>query len=276
MNIKRSIKYLKSNLYLLFFVLSLGLHAQKDTIYADENDFPISKEIFNKKLSAPIYYGLRFDTDTLVLQKIKLRYDFGEITPNTKHQLFKLLNKRHQIDTTKTLVIHYQDTLKAMSEFPKQSKVVYYDSLDNEIKTLNKVTRNPYGMKIDLSNYKKVVKHKHIQSYKSFLYWNKKCNKSYKKYDKTAAILHFYNFNTGHPNVVNNLTWYQDYGSLLKKLFFQDKKKFYTVIIKPSGAFYLEHYESYFTSHDLLNPEKWNTIKADFDKRYKALNNTNI
>ena len=276
LKIKESLKYLKSILSLVLFVLSVGVYGQRDTIYVDENDKPISKEIFNNKLNSPIYSGLRFDADTLILQKIEFKYNFGNITPSVKNQLFKLLNKRHQIDTTKTLVIHYQDTLRAKSDFPKENKTVYYDSLNNEIEKITKKTQVPGGVKIDFSNFYKVSKHVHIQNYSGFLRGQKTCVRSYKKYDKTASVLHFYNINNGHPNVLKKLRWYQDYGGLLKKLFFQDKKKFYTVIIKPSGEFFIEYHENYFTMCDLLNPEKWNTIKVDFEQKYKALNNTTI
>ena len=276
LKIKESLKYLKSILSLVLFVLSVGVYGQRDTIYVDENDKPISKEIFNNKLNSPIYSGLRFDADTLILQKIEFKYNFGNITPSVKNQLFKLLNKRHQIDTTKTLVIHYQDTLRAKSEFSKISKIVYYDSLGKEVKTTIKSHQVSEGARFEFVTKGKATKRVYHESYRDFIYVKKLCYKSYKKYDKTASVLHFYNINNGHPNVLKKLRWYQDYGGLLKKLFFQDKKKFYTVIIKPSGEFFIEYHENYFTMCDLLNPEKWNTIKVDFEQKYKALNNTTI
>lgn len=251
---------------MLFFVLSLGLHAQKDTIYADENDFPISKEIFNKKLSAPIYYGLRFDTDTLVLQKIKLKFYIGELESNTKHQLFKLLNKRHQIDTTKVLIIHYSDTLKLPNEFPKRNYVVFKDSLDNIVKVIQGPTTF-----VDLNKIRSVKKQEHFWSYKTFIREQKKCMKSHVKYKDEAQVLHFYNQNNGHPEKLNELRWYKDYGLVIKKILMSIENEFDVIIIHPDGDFYVQkgYLEFYYPYKDLIEKRNWETHNKAFLEKMK-------
>ncbi|ULC60526.1 hypothetical protein MBM09_05925 [Flaviramulus sp. BrNp1-15] len=269
---------------IVFFIISINLNAQKDTIYVDENDDYISKQVFYKKMNSPIYHGLRFDTDTLVLQTIRFKYYFGNLSSPIKSQLFKLLNKRHQIDTSKTLIIHYLDTLRAKSEYSKKNTVVFYDSLNRVIKPLIKSSQISDGVKFDFTNYNKVAKHKHIQNYRRFLKLNKKCTKRYYKYNnkhnEKVSVFHFYNVNNGHPNEFKELRWFKDYASLLKKLFFDENANTNFAIIKPSGEFLVYYPDKHFNNYhvtflNLLNNETWNEIKISFEKEFETINKLN-
>ncbi|MBP0905146.1 hypothetical protein ACFSKN_05800 [Mariniflexile gromovii] len=262
---------------LFLFVLNLSVvYAQRDTIYVDENGKSISKKVFANKMNSSIYYGMRYSGDSLVLQEINYRYRFGQLMPIPKSQLFKLLNKRHGIDTTKTLVIHYIDTLLAKSKFPKHNKIVSYDSLGHEIKNPIKSHRISDGVVFDLNNLRKVAKHVHVQNHRSFIKSYKSCVRKFKKLKNDNVLFHFYNYNEGHPNEVKQVKWYQDHGGLLKKMFVQGKNQFNSLIIKPSGEFFVEYKESYKIQYYILESEGWDKIKNDFETQYSGLNNIDI
>ena len=238
----------KFNFLIIVFLLVLSRgYAQLDTLYLDESDRLITKTIFQHKTGSPLYHGLRFDTDTLVLNKVRFNYYFGKLTPSVKTQFFKLLNKRHQIDTTKTLIIHYQDTLKTQDQFPEKDSIVYLDSLSE--------------------------RHIHLWGYDSFLNANKKCIKNHNKYKKTSELLHFYGHNLGHPNNVKKLVWYKDYGLIIKKLFADSYRNFKIIIIHSDGEFFVESRLNEIPNNHLIRRKKWDDYKADFVRRCKALNN---
>ncbi|APY10037.1 hypothetical protein BWZ22_01725 [Seonamhaeicola sp. S2-3] len=264
---------MKLIIVLLAIMHSPMLFGQQDVIHIDENGKSISANVFKTKISSSIYHGVRYDTDSLVLQEIKYNYRFGKLLPNAKKQLFQLLSLRHQIDTTRILMIHYIDTLRAVSEFPKKSSTILYDSLNQEIKSVQKTITYPLGgVKIDLSNNQKVYKQEHVLNYRDFINSYKRCYRRYRKY-KQVSVFHFYDYNNGHPNELKKLKWFQDYGGVLKKLFFNEKSRGYNVIIKPSGEFFIEYRENHITFDDLINSKKWNEMKINFDKEIKVLNN---
>lgn len=259
-------KFLSLFFFLFFFIFSASIYGQLDTIYADENDHYISKDEFHRKVNSSIYYGVRFNTDTLVLQKIRFRYYLGSLPTTVKTQLFKLINKRHQIDTTKTLIIHYIDTLKSVDEFPKRSGVVYRDSLNNIVEIPNTATF------IDFSSIGGIKKHEHIWNYKKFINQHKKCVKEHQKFNDEANVLHFYNYNNGHPDIVKNLKWYRDYGSVIKKIFTDSYKNFQQIIIYPNGDFYIQAMNTNILYDDLVKKTNWDKHKDDFLKKMELLN----
>lgn len=259
-------KFLNAVFLVCFFMCSVCVHGQLDTLYADENDYRISKDEFYKKVNSSIYYGLRFETDTLVLQKVRFRYYLGSLPFTIKSQLFKLLKKRHQIDTTKTLVIHYTDTLKSAEEFPKRSKVVYRDSLNNNVNIPIS------GTFIDFNKIRSIKKHEHIWSYKEYVNQHKKCIKAHQKYSASASVLHFYNHDNGYSHTVKNPMWFKDHGSVIKKVFADSYKNFQQVIIYPNGDFYIQAMNSNIPYDDLVKKENWDTYKNDFLKQMELLN----
>ncbi|WP_179352537.1 hypothetical protein [Winogradskyella vidalii] len=101
------------------------LEYAKDTIYSDVEYFNISKKAHNTKLKSKLFSSVKYENDTLVLYRLRQSYLFGELDELKKNQLFLLFSNRNKIDTTKIMVIHYQDTLKKISEFPKESGIVY-------------------------------------------------------------------------------------------------------------------------------------------------------
>lgn len=259
-------KYLNSVFFLLFVICFGHIYGQQDTIYVDEKDHYISKDAFYKKMNSSIYYGLRFDMDTVMLQKIRFKYYLGSLLPTVKSQLHKLLNKRHQIDTTKTLVIHYTDTLKSATEFAKRSKVIYRDSLNNIVSIPDS------GSFIDFNKIRTIKKHEHIWSYKEYINQHKKCVKNHQKYEEVVSVLHFYNHNNGHPDEVKNVKWFKDDGSIIKRIFADSYKNFQQIIIYPNGDFYIQAMGNNIPYEDLMRKKDWDNHKDDFLEKVKLLN----
>jgi hypothetical protein len=259
-------KFLNAIFFLSLVMCSISMHGQSDTIYLDEKDHYISKDAFYRKMNSSIYYGMRFDMDTIVLEKIRFKYYLGSLPLTLKSQLHKILHKRHQIDTTKTLVIHYIDTLKSAAEFAKRSSIVYRDSLNNIVKIPNSDSF------IDFDKVRTIKKHEHIWSYKEFINQHKKCTKNHQKYEDVASVLHFYNHNNGHPDEVKNVKWFKDHGSIVKKIFADSYKNFQQIIIYPNGDFYIQAMDSKIPYEDLLRKINWENHKDDFLKEMRLLN----
>ncbi len=249
-----------------FFVYSFNVFSQLDTIYADENDKIVSKQIFFQKFNSKIYHALSFKTDTVVLQKLRFSHYFGKLNSTTKNQFFKLLSKKHEIDTTKTLIIHYLDTLKSIDEFPKKTEVVYRDSLNNIVKLPSG------GNTLYFDKIRKIKKHKHFFNHTSFINNYKRCIRKHKKYDDVALILHFYGHNNGHPNEYKKVKWYNDYGSLIKKMFTDKYKNFDLIIIHPDGEFYIQARRNDIPYKDLVNKTNWDKYKKDYISTCESLN----
>lgn len=259
--------FTKASFFIFLFLGALNLLAQSDTIYVDENDRYVSKAIFFKKAKSKIYKGVEFSTDTVVLRKLRFNYYFGKLNEITKSQLFKFFKHRYSIDTTKTLVIHYLDTLKAMHEFPKKTEIIYKDGEGNIIKMPSNS-----GSTVFINDIVKVKSHKHIYNHNSFIDRYEKCIKNHKKYRETALILHFYNINNGHPETYKNVKWLKDKGGLIKKIFSDSYMNFKSIILHPNGEYYLgfKHKAPY---RNLVKQLKWDKYKTDFLNEVAALNN---
>ncbi len=232
-----------------FIILSNISLAQKvkDTIYLDENNTIINKFRFTQKLNSTIYYGLTFDSDTIVYQKIRFSYFFGKIDPLKKQQLFKYLSARNGVDTTKMIAIHYEDTLKPASDFPKHDSVAYT---------------------------KERKQHKHIRSYKSYIKGHKQCHKNFKK-RKNASVYHYYNTNLGHKETYKKLSWHQDHQRVLRRIFKDKYKPFNSYIIKPNGDYVVFIYyirNGGFEYSDIFKKDRWKQAQKLFKRKLKSHN----
>ncbi|WOD43249.1 hypothetical protein [Hwangdonia lutea] len=236
--------FVVSLLVIVFFIHSLNALSQVRTVYADETGKIISKAVYQKKLKSSIYSGFLYRTDSIVLEKLRLKYYFGRLTPTVKTQFFKFINHRHQIDTTKSLLIRYVDTLRAKSEYPIRNIFIFNN---HEIKDYS-VTYTEY-----------ISRKKSSEVY-------------YRRYKKKLVKLDFYGHNNGHPEVYENLRWYKDYGYLIKKIFCQLKNDLTTIIIHPDGEFYIESTETNLPFTDLFRKRNWFKHKNKFIKDIEKLN----
>jgi len=235
---------LRLSLFLLLLVFTCVAQKKVDTVYLGESDDFITKIEYNNKVNSPLYYSLTYDLDTVVYKKTRLSYFFGKIELKKKQQLFKLLNKRNNIDTTQVLVFHYIDTLKNRNQFPK----------------------------IDLIKNLDDGKHKHIISYKTFMRQHKECLRKYKKY-KNTKVLHYYNINNNHPKKIGDIVWYKDPSGVIKNIFRDSYKRFKFFILKPNGEYYIHNIvDGKLIDTKKMIKSKWDYHANDFKKRYNSLN----
>jgi Fe-S cluster biosynthesis and repair protein YggX len=236
-------KYFIASLFFLVVVSSYS-QVKKKTIYLNENYVEITKKEHKKKLNSEIYHSLTYDLDSLLYKKIRLSYFFGKLDLSKKQQLFKLLHVRNGIDTTKTLIFHYIDTLKVEKQFPKNDTVIRF----------------------------KDGGHRNELSYKSFLKHHKDCSKKYEGF-VNVNVLHYYYINNGHETVLGELVWCKDPSGIISRLFSDTHESFKYFILKPKGDFYVQSVGE--TKIDIFNEvlkEKWSEHEAKFYKEYNKLN----
>lgn len=233
------------NIIITLFLIPFINQAQiKDTIYLNEHREIIPKFQFEKKSKSTIYYEKMFEQDTIVYKMVFLSYFLGNLQKEKKEQIFKLLNQRNNVDTTKTVLIHYKDILKAPDSFPKRDTIVNY---------------------VDGS-------HRHLPSFRTFKLQHKSCIKQYKK---DVIVYHFYEHNEG-KSMDYNYGWFEDPLGLLKKTFNNSPATdyFWHIIIFPDGRFAIninKHNPEMWNK--IINGKKWIKYLTDFEKRYFSLNN---
>lgn len=218
----------------LFLVLVTSANGQvRKELFLDEGKIEISKRIYNKKVRSGLYYGQRYANDSIIYNVLYLSYYFDKIKRRPKEQLFKLLAQRNNVDTTKTILIHYENELKGIEEFPKNDTIVYY----------------------------KNGTHSHLISHKTFIEGHKKCNSTERKNTK---VYHFFSENKGHPLSFEGQEWYKDNLLLLKNTFGNGKesRRNWALIIHPSGEFALRNAElDYRIWNQLADPSKYSKFK---------------
>lgn len=219
---------------------------QKDTLYINETNEDINKRVYNLKVKSNLFAGLRFENDTLVLYKLRFSHLFGTLENSKKNQLFKLISSKNKVDTTKIIIIHYQDTLKRISQFAKKTGIVFN---------------------------KDSTSHRHVISHKTFINQHKKCVRTLGKRNK-SQVYHYYNFNNGHPETYKKVDWYKDNLSLIDKIFRDSYRRFNTIIIHPNGDFFCRNYndENSNIFKDITKGKRWKKHKKEFEESLDTLN----
>lgn len=235
----------KRGFFLLFFIVTTCFsQKKKESVYLDESYNVITKKQYNKRLNSEIYHSLNYDLDTIKYKKLRLSHFFGKLEGVKKQQLFKLLYLRNGVDTTKTLVFHYNDTLKAKKYFPEKDSVAYF----------------------------KKGRHKHLICYDTFLEQHKKCVDKWRKKDN-ISILHYYCVNKGHPDEIGEVLWYKDPSNVIKNVFRDDYKNFKFFALKPNGHFFVYSIrDSKKLDYVKLIANKWEFYEKKFYKTYLKLN----
>lgn len=197
-----------------------------------------------------------------MLKKLRYVEFYGKLESTTKNQLFKLLNKRFNIDTSIVWLIHYIDSIPNIDNMPKESGIEFIDSS-------NKPTGIFLTDKEYKSNYKKYPyrKHKHIFSTNDYL---KNISSEKKKVKKNVEFIHFYNYNAGFPEKkLTDLSYFKDPNSLISNLFNDRMKLFKVILIHPNGEFYVSKYkQGHFTKGNKLAKKSfYNRQKKKWLKR---------
>ena len=202
----------------LLVLLQWNLFGQKRSNrveYIDEGLTVIDKKSFKKKLKSDLYYAYEYDLDTVLYKRLYLKYYLGKLDDLPRHQLFTLLTRRNNVDTTQNMVIHYQDTLKAKESFARRDEVVW----------------NKDGT------------HEHLISYNTYIKRHKRCNAFYKKKYR-GNLYHFFNFNAGHPEQIKELTWHKDHLKMLRRLFYNNSnnENGWSVTLFPNGDYFIKNW----------------------------------
>ncbi len=222
------------------------LNYAKDTIYSDVQYYNISKKRHDTKLDSKLFSSLKFENDTLVLYRLRYSHLFGTLDKVKRHQLFLIFSERNKIDTTKIMVIHYQDTLKQISEFPDKSELVYN---------------------------KDSTSHRHVINHSRYIKNLRNCIKNLRKRNR-SEVYHFFKHNNGHPLKYKRFQWHKDYYGLIDKLFRDYRSRFHTIVINPNGDFFCMNYRDGNDKilKDLTKGKRWEKHKNAFEKKLAYLN----
>lgn len=196
------------------FLSNIGYSQTKDTIYLNASYKEIAKTEFQERIRSNLFYTANIKGDSVFYMKLRYKQYYGKLESSKKNQLNKIFASRFQIDTTKTWLIHYIDTLFKKSINPKLKHIRDRDIFMDSVCYINLIRNIDYSV-------------------------NKKTRK-FKKFKKTELI-HFYGFNKGYPiEEIEYGKWYKDQNKIVKKIFNDGIRHYNTIIIFPNGDFCLD------------------------------------
>jgi hypothetical protein len=238
---------MKHFLYFLLFCFAGNLLNGQDgkVAFLDENYEIITEASFNKKNNSTLYYSKRLITDSVTYDRLSFKYYLGVLDKKLNEQLFSILKQRNNVDTTKTIIIHYKDTLPPVSSFPKKDSIVYHVN----------------------------GTHRHVNSHKTFKKIIRGCIRANDR--RKSVVYHFYNVNNDYPLQTTDLLWHKDNLQLLRKLFYDRNSGNFNwfIILQTNGNYLVDYYgvnSKIFT--DVKKGKNWEIHYNDFQRRYKSLN----
>ncbi|MDO1501010.1 hypothetical protein Q2T40_12790 [Winogradskyella maritima] len=227
--------------------INFNYHNEKSNSYYDEDNNQIDKSTFKKKTETKLFYELRIAEGRNVYYKTQWSFYFDSFSNIEKQQLFKFLSSRASIDTSKIVVVHYRDSLKAIFLFDKRPGI---ENL-------------PGG------------RHRHKMTHRMFVKEMKNCLKKFKR-NKASNVYHYYSYNDGHPSKIDNMEWFKDSGGLFQNLFRRNIKSPRTIVIHPNGNYFLYYYyDTDFASKlydDLIRDKGWDNAIRRFKDLSTHLN----
>ncbi|WP_298778025.1 hypothetical protein [uncultured Polaribacter sp.] len=258
---------MKKVLFILIILFGNNLVSQnKKIIYVDENYKKVGFLKFKKKESSMLFDLIIAENDTVIIKKLRYKEFFGKLDHITKKQLSLIFNSKYNIDTTKTWLIHNVDSVPDIKRMPKKSGIEFLDSLQNptgifwtkkELKTNSK--EMPYK------------RHRHVSNFEDYL---NKINVEKKSIKKNIELLHFYSKNNGFPiKTLNEYDYFEDYNSLIRKLFTDGTKAYKVIILFTDGSFYASNVYNCIKLENKLTTKKYFNRKKK--KWYKKINKLN-
>ena len=234
----------------------------KDTIYLDEYERQIEKDIALKKCKSNVYYCRVRGYDSLVVYSVYYKYFFGKLEKKEYKHYISVLNNKLKIktDTNSTLVIHFW---KVLANFDTYKRVT------DSIKRHNKRIFNVRSMsETAFKNYNR-----------SYRKTQKKCLNKMRKINKITPVYLYSDYYDGKEDV-GAFEWKKDDNQLFNKRFFNDGKKFDFLILKPDGNFFLKSNRANYNDFsekdvfDLLKSNSWDLFHIEWNKRKKKLQET--
>ncbi|WGD34146.1 hypothetical protein [Olleya sp. YS] len=239
---------------LLFILITFSSFAysqekEKKITFLDINLNPITENEFHVKSNSNLYQANYIVNDSIIINKLEYRYEFGELSATELSQTQYLLKKQFgDLDFKKNIIISYIDTLYGYNELVNNTFVRrMYDFSSNS-------TLKDYNTRRD-----------------QFDKQQKKCS----KYAKKENFIALYTY-----GVMNNFTYKsknhkkQKLSKALISKFFKHKKGGF-VILKPDGNFFYYRYLSQDYVTKFLN-ESWTKFKNDIETAKLDLRFNNI
>lgn len=222
-------------LILLLFNFQNIYSQYKKIIYVNEHYQPISFVEYQDKLESEIFDNAILKTDSVIYKKLRYRQYFGKIDDRKIKQLTKLLHKKYNLNPNKTWLIHYVDSIPSFSDFTDEEL--------NKLENKNSILKDPLISKEHKnSSVKSFVGHSRCVTSpkitpKQFFYIS---IKEREVIDDKIELVHFYNKNERLPvEILNHYNYYQDYNSIIRKIFSDGMQMYKLLILKPNGEFYV-------------------------------------
>jgi hypothetical protein len=230
------------------FLISFNSIAQTE-FYLDENMEKIDSLTFKKKCKVNVLKCLVYKTDSLILNKILYKYQFGKLTKNELEQVKKIVSSTSKFNTSNNFMINFRDTLYNY----EVTKTRY----DLHVKKHQNVKHIPYS----LEKYNK----QRVQWVKQKKKCTKKINSKY-----NTNTFYTYKFDFGVNNEYSGIHWIKDTG-ILKKIFFNIQYNYRYVVVKPSGDYFAcGSYLSNKKLKQLLKNNSWKKYILDLEKSYNT------
>ena len=248
---------MKRNLILLLLIFYCSKNFSQNKIYLDENIIEIDSLEFIKKCKFKVFKCLVYKTDSIIINKVLNKYNFGKIKKKEYHQIRKLLikNQNRLIDSSSALLINYRDSLY---DFITRKK-----NFENHVKKHDSVKHVSFSFKKFDSNRKRWIKKQ------------KKCIKKVKR-KHNAETFYVYNFDFGSIKDYPDLNWIKDIG-VFKRVFFSVMYESSFLILKPNGNYFLSggHLGDKMLKK-LIRTENWTNFIKDLKTSKKNKNTRGV
>lgn len=240
------------------FLIFLSITFSQEKIYLDENIVKIDSSTYNNKCKNILLKCLEYKSDSLIMNKVLYKFQFGKLKPDEYNQIKNILsiNSDKKIKKDDFIIIKYYDSLLNFKRV-NERHIIHLKKAEEQQTELN--VRNKYHE----FNDKIFIKNR--------ISWIKKTNKCIKRYEKKFQSKAFYIYKD-EQNVVDkyeNFNWIKDRG-VFKHTFFKIMFNYRFVIIKPDGEYFLSGgHLSDKRFEELLKNKDWSKFKQDWNDSYK-------
>ena len=274
----------KTLLIIVFILISINGFCQKlRFFYQDEKGNNISFSSYRFKLSSGFYYATSSSNDATLINGMKFKEEYGQLDLIQKKQLNKLYAKRNNIDSTKTWLIHYIDSLPNIRNMPKTTGLYSFNEFETKIAEEIKSRRFYHFAKDSLLRSQKLYEYKGYVGYsiKIALNYNdyKKISlQEHKKYAKfeSVELIHFFELNKGYPKEdIKKEKLFQDEYLVLKKIFNKNvDDDYHIIVIYPNGKYYKVYSREIFKvkERQILKYKSFTRLEKLWKKKVKNLN----
>ncbi|AOW19427.1 hypothetical protein [Urechidicola croceus] len=270
-------KNVSTTIFILFTIVLFGQkNIEKLDIYSNENKEIISINEFNTKCKNVVFHCKKYETDSLIINKVLYRYYFGEISKQENKQVRIYLNRlaNKDIDTTKNIIIYFKERLVGFNQSIEECTYDVDKSIqENYSIYLNNVTNQSHN-EMSLLDFKKVFNnhitkfHSEVRYYDDYEKTAKTKSKCIQKIEKksNSKINLIVHENIGYKLKNDYFTWAEDTG-VIKNMFFEINTGNDLLILKPNGKYFIKNgYVSDSNIIKIANESDWSEYYNDWKK----------